>query len=506
MEQTSLFDILPEIVKKAKKKESVKKPAAKKQKDKKSEKVMPTKEMLDFEKILENTSDLKEVEVAIARLFGIEPYEVGFEFPRHYYYKTSYRLNVTGTAFCHDSHAHPKVEIALEQKGYNNQITNLLYVVKDRIFMCTLTFYCRREYLGYGKGEKYVVEKYEHAPWKECRKLLPSGSYTIVNRKELDANFQEYFPYTVELQEKCKIPKECFFMAPQIEFLYKMGFAFVKNQNMKNVSREYCDCFNRLTKPGNNPKEFFKTEKPVYTLLKDEMCMTTWDTFRKLYKQGRITQDILEDVYQKGYSDKQLAQLNSVLAKRYQGKSVFTWKSLMNYLDRIDQYEAIEFDEGINILNDYLRMCSLLEMEPKTDGDSLKREHDICARLCRQRRNEILVKEMAPACNDLQKLNYHEDEYFIRGVESYDDLLDEAKQQHNCVASYAHSIAKRRSFIYVMREKGRPQKSFVTVEIDRRGNIRQKFMAYNQPIRNKEATEFLDRWTRFVKTKAAKAS
>ncbi|WP_080678410.1 PcfJ domain-containing protein [Ruminococcus albus] len=80
-----------------------------------------------------------------------------------------------------------------------------------------------------------------------------------------------------------------------------------------------------------------------------------------------------------------------------------------------------------------------------------------------------------------------------------DDLLDEATQQHNCVASYAQSIAEGRSLIYVMREKKAPEKSLITIELTPKTHkIRQKLLAYNCPIRNKAQTEFIERWHKHV--------
>ena len=99
----------------------------------------------------------------------------------------------------------------------------------------------------------------------------------------------------------------------------------------------------------------------------------------------------------------------------------------------------------------------------------------------------------------MAKNDYQDGKYLIRAIRDYDDLLDEAKQQHNCVASYSNAIGERRSLIYVMRAVSNPRRSIATVEIDPQESvIRQRFLAYNQPIREKEKTEFLDRWIGLV--------
>lgn len=101
---------------------------------------------------------------------------------------------------------------------------------------------------------------------------------------------------------------------------------------------------------------------------------------------------------------------------------------------------------------------------------------------------------------DLRKYDYAEDVFFVRGIRSYDDLLDEANQQHNCVASYGSAISSKRSLIYVLRERRNPDKSLVTIELSPDGmTVRQKYMAFNRPIHNKAITDFIDRWSDYVR-------
>lgn len=171
-------------------------------------------------------------------------------------------------------------------------------------------------------------------------------------------------------------------------------------------------------------------------------------------------------------------------------------------------YEAIDNNQGLELLLDYLHMCNQLGMEARTDGDSLKREHDIAARLVRNRwqeehskamqaQKEEMERQIAEGNARLARSEYHESIYFVRPVRSYDDLLDEARQQHNCLACYVERIAKGESRIFFMRETAHPDRSLVSIELspDLR-TIRQKYLAYNQPIRNKSMSDFIDRWMR----------
>lgn len=309
-----------------------------------------------------------------------------------------------------------------------------------------------------------------------------------------------HYAYDFCQKEKCDI--KVYFQAPQIEILVKAGYEFPRQiyAGYRVESVEF-DCFNRLCKNGRSPKEIFKTSKVVYTTLKSETSLRMWDIYRKLDKFGRLNADSVQQAYDQGFNERDLVSVNSILNKNYNGKPVFNWETLINYLGRLDTFEAIDRAEAFMLLEDYLSMCSQLNIRPKIDGDSLKREHDVVARTIRQKRNEVLAQSMQKSCDEMAVYDYSEKIYSIRAIRNYDDLIDEACQQHNCVASYANRIASKQSLIYVMRCTETPNRSLVTVELTPDGKtIRQKFLAYNRSIRNKAQTEFLDRWLKHIAT------
>lgn len=299
--------------------------------------------------------------------------------------------------------------------------------------------------------------------------------------------------------------------APWLETLSKAGYAFadrtIRDNNHCDSETDY---LNRLCQTGTRPKDIFKTPKAVYETLKAETDLKKWDCYRRMAKSGRLTGDAVTQAYAMGLDTKHLDRASHILGRRHDGKPFFTWETLMNYLRRLDTYEAIPQGLALEILDDYLAMCSDLGMTPRTDGDSLKREHDIAARLSREKRNEEHARRMAEyeenvrrareeGTTRLARLEYHESLYFVRPIISYDDLIDEAKQQHNCVASYGDRIAKGECHILTMRESAHPERSLVTIELapDLR-TVRQKYLAYNQSIRNKSINEFIQRWVKQI--------
>ena len=414
------------------------------------------------------------------------------------WYRTSERLyfkNVVQIGPSNSSYSHKEEDTV-----------NLLYVDAD----CN-PWTAKIEISGDGIPFTCHVEKKK---WQLATRLQVYSP--VQDLEQIRTIMQEKMPYTVKYCDEVNGDLLTFLIAPQLEHLDKAGYVFARSffkacslkdnltyQRYQRNQQDDLDKFNRLIVRTVTPgkiKNVFKTSAEVAKVLKDERKIEVWDTYRILDKFGRIKPDDIQQAYDAGLTPNDLRLINSILNKRYNNKPIFTFGTLMNYLGRIDMYEAIDKRDGLQILSDYLNMCSQLEVEPKVDGDSLKREHDIMARNLRNKRDEIMEKKMKDGCEYLKKYDYAEDVFFIRGIRSHADLLAEANMQHNCVAGYANSIVNRRSLIYVMREKAHPDKSLVTIELSPDGmQIRQKYLAYNRPIHNKAMSDFIDRWHEHVK-------
>lgn len=340
---------------------------------------------------------------------------------------------------------------------------------------------------------------------KPVTKLI-TGFSKLQTDQEILGLIRSKNPYVADFVIYMDIEPVFYCLAPQIEQLYKMDMAFVEEMVHKKVAigvkresflKSEVDAFNRLTQRGTNPKTIFKTSKAVYSAMKEVPDLIAWDSVRKMAKNGKVNEDTIRMMVNTGYKEKEFSMVNLVLGKTYRGKPVFTMDSLINYLNRIDMNEAIGREEGLQLLLDYLRSCEVLDVEPRIDGDSLKREHDVMSRNVRQHRDAGMAEKMAAKFDELQKYNYFESVFFARAISSYDDLIDEANQQHNCVASYARLIADGRTMIFAIRMKTNPDRSYITLELDPKTfRIRQKYVAYNQPVRNRAASEFILRFQR----------
>ena len=336
--------------------------------------------------------------------------------------------------------------------------------------------------------------------WQPLKKYYPNLTW-LQNDATLTENLKENKPYVFDWLREANYDMYCYLAAPWMETLCKAGYAFAREFMIspRNFTGAAADMLNRLTQPGTKPANIFKTEKCLYTALKNETNLSVWDVYRRMVKGGRLNQDTIRQALDHGYRERELEIISSILAARHNDRPVFTWTSLMNYLGRIEMYEALEGRYALEHLRDYLGCCRTLDMEPRIDSDSLLREHNVAARLCRQRRDEIVARELAEMKERVKdmipRLEYHENTYFIRPIFDYDALMDEATQQHNCLACYADRIARGDTYILQMRETAHPEKSLISIELspDMR-TIRQKYLAHNQAIHNKSQSEFIERW------------
>ena len=348
-----------------------------------------------------------------------------------------------------------------------------------------------------------------HMYFQLNNKLFEANTFETIlfinSKKQLAELLKKKNKYAYELCEEQGLRMDRMLLCPSLEILYKAGYAFAERLLSRQTTgrwrgSEHLAEFGRLCNyRGRNPKEIFKTTKLVYETLKEEEDLTIWDNIRKIVKkEPKMTQETVMAIKTRNFSSKETRLFNETLAKKYRGKSIFTSGSLLRYLDRIDTYEAICAEEGLQLLVDYIRSCEMIGMEPKTDGDSLKREHDVAARICRQMRTEKNNERFRKALGENpERYDYEEDVFFVKRILTQEDLNDEARQQHNCVACYADSIIKGETSIFVARYKRTPDRSLATVEV-RNGRIVQKFLAYNRPIRNKALTDFLKRWQQHI--------
>lgn len=97
---------------------------------------------------------------------------------------------------------------------------------------------------------------------------------------------------------------------------------------------------------------------------------------------------------------------------------------------------------------------------------------------------------------ELKKNIYQNKQYIITPADSMSSLIDESKQQNNCVRTYAERYAKKECDIYFMRKTSDPAASLVTVEVKNKEVVQQR--TRNNESTNKSQMRFLKEWEKMI--------
>ena len=299
---------------------------------------------------------------------------------------------------------------------------------------------------------------------------------------------------------------------PQIELLLKTKLSKIAYDWIYDPEN---DKFRRAFKKGKTISEITGMENWLWDKMADYTNnIAVWDVLRIWNKQ--LASEKKKNVYV-GFDASMFEQITNLHCdhrtlqdvKRLctkaidnDGKKIWSFKTLLNYLERIDMYQAIPTNEAIRILSDYIRMCNQMGVNPRTDSDSIKREHDIAARnyglWWRQKRAE---KDAARAGDfiergkELSKYEYSNDHLMAIAPKEMQDLINEGVNNHNCVGSYIIPFTEKRSNIFFIRKKDAPEKSYITIELTSTCcNYRQAYYASNQRITDPKDWEFINEW------------
>lgn len=123
---------------------------------------------------------------------------------------------------------------------------------------------------------------------------------------------------------------------------------------------------------------------------------------------------------------------------------------------------------------------------------NIKEAHDKILEQYNISKNKIISKKIFKIAKNIKSSEYQDNKYVIFPAKSYEDLVEESKQQNNCVRTYAERIVEGECYIYFMRKLSDLNKSLVTVEV--RDNTVVQKRTKNNEITTKEQDKFLQKW------------
>ena len=185
----------------------------------------------------------------------------------------------------------------------------------------------------------------------------------------------------------------------------------------------------------------------------------------------------------------------STLVKEYN----YEYKNLIEYLCYLEDYDGYDYRyEIMDDLFDYNFMSSKISALCNRKGKYEKYPHFLKSRHAIISKNYRIMKEnkkedfFEMAYNG--SLEFTDRKYAIIEPKTSKDILKEASEMHNCVASYIDRIIEGRTKIVFMRERETLDDSLVTVEV-KQGRITQAYQRSNTPISSKQKS-FLEKYAK----------
>ncbi len=173
-------------------------------------------------------------------------------------------------------------------------------------------------------------------------------------------------------------------------------------------------------------------------------------------------------------------------------------------LDEIDLYKADRLTNlnknNVHEYYDYIRLCKKLNYDLKNRDIKYPKDiiqaHDKTFKLYEVKKDKIINKKIAKRYTEILNNSFQSRKFIIFPAKNINELIDESKQQNNCVKTYAENIASGVCDIYFMRLVSNKNKSLVTVEV-RHNRVVQKRTKNNQQT-TKDQDKFLDLWERKI--------
>ena len=175
-------------------------------------------------------------------------------------------------------------------------------------------------------------------------------------------------------------------------------------------------------------------------------------------------------------------------------------EELLNYCKPYDLKKYKLKISNEHIFLDYLDFCKKLKYDLKDKKvlypKQLHKKHDELMNLIKINKDKVISRKIKSRYNKIKSNCYQNKKFIIFPVKNINELLEESKEQNNCVKTYAERIAKGQCDIYFMRLKTYPEKSLVTVEVRNNKVVQQRIK--NNFETNKEQQNFLKLWERKV--------
>lgn len=176
----------------------------------------------------------------------------------------------------------------------------------------------------------------------------------------------------------------------------------------------------------------------------------------------------------------------------------YTAKGLMNYIDYLKTYEAIEdIEYAIRELYDYANMMKQISNKFDKYPRHFLTTHKIACRNYNRLKQEFDEEKFKNRIDKSMEKTFGD--YCFIYPNCTQDIKDESTQMSNCVSSYVDRVIDGQCHILFLRRKDNLDKSLVTIEV-RNGTIVQALQKYNHPLTSEQKV-IVEKWNKWYANK-----
>lgn len=375
-----------------------------------------------------------------------------------------------------ENHEHSSsiVEFAREipTKNYYNDV-----YINERVSRCINYIYI------YHDKNSYLDE----TKWRQYTRSYSIIDYSILfpnNLKKILQNTEFKYSYIWDIAKHCT-----YIDIPEL----------LENNSEDDLKKVELLAKMKLYNLALSQKEFncFGTFQSIFGVSKDYYPFMRRNNIT--YKQLKILRLLQEkDMKKIRYLEKFVDYIDST----YELEEISNYISLNHFI----KYSKIHHRTIKTYLyKDYLRFAKILGLDLKNKKyafpKNLKEAHDELEKQYEVQNKEIIQKAITKRGKALSINKYNDNQFIITPACTLSDLIDESRQQNNCVRTYAEKYAIGSCDIYFMRNINKPEKSLVTVEVKNNKIVQSRIKNNNDPTKKQQ--EFLEKWENTILQKVA---
>lgn len=366
----------------------------------------------------------------------------------------------------------------------------------------------------------YVSEKQEfYHSVVEYARLIVDDDYRELRNDRITPGITSYcVNHCLDNDGKWRLYTGYWYTTYAQGFLYKDNLKEILKETIYEKSRlwdfvrepfdRYYDIKNILYS-AQQPSFETLVEMKLFNLAEDASHFWCVGSFNKIFgvskiyynfmKKHNITREQLE-ILQK-YPTKDIRKIKFLEKYRYVIKDIEKYTTIDNFI----KYFRKKNLKDAHLYRDYLEFAEKLGLDLKNKKylfpNRLKTMHDKYEKQIEQIKEQETMKNIEKRANELAKYIFKNKDFVIFPANSINAMIDESRQQNNCVRTYTEKYSKGECDIYFMRRVDRPSISLVTVEVKNNKIVQKR--TKNNAITNKKQNEFLNMWQKKVLERVA---